>query len=143
MTDRISVVAERTLECQDASNGHNTLVQILFRMPEERLRDNNNEDAQDGGDWSCGFDIVGLGEERRFTVVGSDSLQALYLAMILARRVLETSNAGIEGRLSWHDVPGFGLPEFTIPLSEEAADALRNATPEERSEFSWLIGEDG
>lgn len=59
------------------------------------------------GDWTCAFRIVGIDNDSVYTTAGADSLQALIMAMEMARLHLEAHS--LESRLTWLGQPVTGL----------------------------------
>lgn len=58
------------------------------------------------GEWSCPYRIDGLaGWEHERKATGPDSLQAVELAMVMARAGLAGSHEAKEGLLSWEEAP--------------------------------------
>lgn len=75
---------------------------------------------EDGNDFKCAFRISGLGYDAVQYAYGVDSMQALYIALILAGNTLYSSDAAKRGTLSWE-----GGDDLGLPASGGIADLLR------------------
>ncbi|MGI8552472.1 MAG: DUF6968 family protein [Dehalococcoidia bacterium] len=62
------------------------------------------------GEWSCPFQILGLGDDQAHTVFGTDSVQALYLALKTAGSLIISSQAGRSLQLDWSELDHCGFP---------------------------------
>jgi len=65
-------------------------------------------------DFSCGYQILGLGTEAVRTAVGVDAVQALFLAMTKIGADLYTSAEASTCKLSWHGDKNLGFPVFVV-----------------------------
>jgi len=81
-------------------------VTVSFGAAQQRVDASTAAEA-----WSCTFQIVGLDITITRTVEGSDSLEAIHRAMILAGIVLEHF-AKTADPLIWDGLPGLGFPAF-------------------------------
>jgi uncharacterized protein DUF6968 len=68
------------------------------------------------GNWCCEYQIVGLGDDDVYSVIGVDGVQALDLVLHAIGPALENTPAAQQGRLRL-DKTGtdFGFPTFRIP----------------------------
>jgi hypothetical protein len=66
--------------------------------------------APDGGDYKCGYQIVGIGSGKVRYIFGADSMQALVLALQAIGVDLYTSEAAKEGRLTSYGSRNLGFP---------------------------------
>jgi hypothetical protein len=63
--------------------------------------------------WVCAFEIAGLGGRKRYRAFGADGVQALLLAIELARLTLKNGGVRIHG--AWADESG-GFPRYVPSL---------------------------
>lgn len=87
------IIASRMLYVLD-EEGNKRPVSVLFAKPEP---------AQDARGYECSYQIVGLGSQETKIARGSDSVQALQAAMVLAGANLHQLNHELGGRLLWSD----------------------------------------
>lgn len=59
------------------------------------------------GDWVCPFQIAGLGDDQVYEAAGIDSLQALTMALQMARSRLESYRRS--QRITWLDADDLGI----------------------------------
>jgi hypothetical protein len=76
--------------------------------------------ADDGGSWSCAFEINWPGGPKHMAAGGYDAVQALVLACQMIGALLYTSAPHRDGRL-WWDKPGRG---YGFPVSRGLSDLL-------------------
>ncbi len=68
------------------------------------------------GDWYCTVRTRGMGDDTVRTVIGVDSVQALYHALALAGKLVGSSFLAVTQDLDWLEVPNFGFPPLpTVP----------------------------
>ena len=84
---------------------------LMVRLFAPRL-----DEEHGNGTWACDFQISWRTEQKRTTIYGVDSYQALVLAMRIIPTMIEASDAVKAGRLSWLDHPldGAGDPPWSI-----------------------------
>lgn len=67
------------------------------------------------GDYSCNLTIDGLSNQSSETVIGADGIQALSLAINLAKSIVENSEEYRSGKLVHDDGEGIGpLPKVSF-----------------------------
>ena len=95
------IIATRTLHLID-EHGHKRPVSVFIGKPEP---------AEESG-YKCCYQVIGIGSQETKLARGSDSIQALQSAMILAGASLTSLNNEIGGKLSWNgDTAGnLGFP---------------------------------
>ncbi len=79
MTALTDVIAERKLEAHDSGSN---LLSVTVRV--------GRPERDPAGGWICPHQILGLGDEMVYGAAGVDSLQALLLAIKMARIHLQT-----------------------------------------------------
>ena len=77
-----------------------------------------------GRDWTCRFEMRGLGKRTVHRAFGVDSLQALALALEIARIYIVTSGVRIAG--TWVDELG-GMPALPLAGTRAAARRVKRA----------------
>lgn len=78
--------------------------------------------ATEADEWSCAYQIEGLGDGRVRKAYGVDAIQAMMLALIYVSTALYTSEEYQAGELSWEN----GNPgDLGLPKAEAVADMLR------------------
>jgi len=94
------IIATRTLHLID-EHGHQRPVSVFIGKPE----------PADSG-YKCSYQVIGIGSQETQSARGSDSIQALQAAMILAGSSLHKLNQEVGGKLSWNgDAAGnLGFP---------------------------------
>ena len=97
------IIATRTLHLID-EHGHKRPVSVLIGKPEP---------AEESG-YKCCYQVIGIGSQETNLAHGSDSIQALQSAMILAGASLANLNSEIGGKLSWNGDTAGNLG-FTSP----------------------------
>ena len=101
------VIAERELEVRGAGRA---VVRIGRPMP----------DPREGGDWSCPFQIIGLGDEAVHEAFGVDAMQALQLCLQMIDIHLTEQRRTHE--ITWlggADLGFFPVVNFADPLEDE------------------------
>ena len=95
------IIATRTLHLVD-EHGHKRPVSVFIGKPEP---------AADSG-YKCCYQVIGIGSQETKLAHGTDSIQALQSAMMLAGANLHVLNLEIGGKLSWNGhAPGdLGFP---------------------------------
>jgi hypothetical protein len=90
---------------------------------------------EEGDPWWCPLQIVGLGSQEVRPIAGSDSLQALLLALRFVREHLPTEAARVGGRVYWlsEDMDAIfddrpAIETYRI-MASEALGALEAAEP--------------
>jgi hypothetical protein len=106
------IVATRTLHLID-EKGHTRPVSVFIGKPE----------ADEDAGYRCCYQVIGIGSQETKLAWGSDSIQALHSAMVLAGDFLQHLNRELGGRISWNgDTTGdLGFP--TIREESSVADA--------------------
>jgi hypothetical protein len=61
-------------------------------------------------EYRCSYRILGLAQEENGRVIGSDSLQALQLALVRIGAILYTSDEWRKNQLSWNGDRNLGFP---------------------------------
>jgi hypothetical protein len=79
-----------------------------------------NVDTTD--EWACAYTIEGLGNVRVKTVIGTDGIQAILLAMTYVATDLYTSEEYKNGTLMWDGGP---LEDLGLPTAPAIQDFLR------------------
>jgi hypothetical protein len=106
------IIARRTLSLDGANE-----ILITIGRPESPPDWNGN--------FRCTYRIEGLGDEVIIRGIGgTDSLQALYLAMMTISADLYTSDGGRAGRITWE-----GEGELGLPFSDVIADLVPKRSP--------------
>jgi hypothetical protein len=95
------IIATRTLHLID-EQGHKRPVSVFIGKPEP---------AEDAG-YKCCFQVIGIGSQETKLARGSDSIEALQSAIVLAGASLRNLNQEIGGKLNWNgDATGnLGFP---------------------------------
>jgi hypothetical protein len=94
------VIAERELELRQG--GQRQQVRLLIGRPRRM--------AAPDSDWTCPFQIQGLGDEQIREACGVDAVQALLLCLRMAGALLQHhQEQGLE--LTWLDQKELGLPK--------------------------------
>lgn len=103
------VFLQRIFEYMD-ENGDTTSVYLRLSKPYQRIKDNSDLN------WGCSYKISGLETEIFQTVYGIDSLDALLLALSIARIQLQSYGADT-GKITWLGDVDLGL-NLIIPSNE-------------------------
>ena len=91
------IIATRVLQLLDDA-GNRRPVTVLIGKPQP---------SRGGSGYGCAFQIIGAGAQTTCVGHGSDSIQALRTAMILAGANLRQLNSELGGRLFWKEAaPG-------------------------------------
>lgn len=85
------IIATRTLHLID-EHGHKRPVSVLIGKPEP---------AEDSG-YKCCFQVIGMGSQETKLARGSDSIEALQSAIVLAGASLRNLNQQVGGKLNWN-----------------------------------------
>lgn len=108
------VVAERELSFEPLEGGPSPgTVRFRIGRPVER-----------GPEWYCPFEVEGLGERQTDAAYGSDSVQALLLALTKLRVRLGVLALQHRGRLEFGGRLGPGLPSLFEPGEDDDADSV-------------------
>jgi hypothetical protein len=97
------IIANRSLHLQQDGRDVEVPVRVFAPQP-------------DGNAWSCTYEIGWPGETRRSSCVGSDSMQALMLALHMIGTEIYTSDFHKSGVLNWDNSKdskswkGYGFP---------------------------------
>lgn len=75
-------------------------------------------EVDEDGDWYCTVRTRGMGDNSVRTVIGVDSVQALYHALALAGSLVGSSILALTQDLDWKEVPNYGFPP-TPTVSDE------------------------
>jgi hypothetical protein len=99
------VIAERRLELRKGSRKSAVTVLIGRPVPEPKSHE----------DWTCPFQITGLGDEKIRRALGADSAQALILCLQMVGAQLQhlQHNEGV--RLTWLRQEELGFPRPASP----------------------------
>ncbi|MBX9600705.1 MAG: hypothetical protein K2X35_06870 [Bryobacteraceae bacterium] len=92
------VIAERRLVLVSPDE---TEVEVIVSFGKPQL-------VEEGGPYYCPLRIIGLGPEKK-SAYGEDSLQALMLAIRMAKATLEHRATSHRGVLRWASADGTGL----------------------------------
>ena len=109
------IIATRTLHLID-EHGHKRPVSVLIGKPEP---------AEDSG-YKCCFQVIGIGSQETKLARGSDSIEALQSAIVLAGASLDNLNREVGGKLKWNggSAGDLGFPsaaeDETHPLQTRA-----------------------
>jgi hypothetical protein len=96
-----NVIAQRHLRVVAGDDaGRDVVVSLGQPQPDPRFR----------GDWSCVYQITGLGDDVTRTVVGIDGIQALMLTLQKVGITLRHIQATKGMRITWFDEDDLGLP---------------------------------
>lgn len=107
MSTLSDVVASRTLEIVDQSGTvvGNAVVRI------------GRPTQEPGGEWSLPYQVVGLGDDTVYRVLGFDGVQVLQGVHLVIGGLLASTDEAEQGRLRWAGKTDLGFP---IPTGGDA-----------------------
>jgi hypothetical protein len=100
MNNHFDIIASRTLDIVNGDGQPAGQATVHIGRPRQ----------EPTGEWSLPYQIVGLGDDRIYRVLGFDAIQALQCAQLVIGSVLASSDEGEQGRLRWEGEPDFGFP---------------------------------
>lgn len=62
------------------------------------------------GEWAIPYQIVGLGDDRVYRLLGFDAIQAMQCVQLVIGSILASSDEGEQGRLRWAGESDLGFP---------------------------------
>jgi hypothetical protein len=101
MSSIADVIATRTLQIVDGAGKPSYDVRIVLGRPLE----------ESSGEWSCPYQIVGLGDGAVRRVSGLDAIQSLQSAMLVIGGYLQGTEHAEQGRLLWAGERELGFPK--------------------------------
>ena len=116
--DKDNVVAKRQLQLILPNEATPQLVNFLISKP-----------AFNNDEWFCTFEIQGLQEPQTGAAYGSDSVQALLLAMAKVRVILLTYALDMSASFRFEGRPGIGLPSLLDTAEPERAFSATDTPP--------------
>ena len=106
------IIANRSLQLQQGKTETDVPIRVFAPQP-------------DGNAWSCTYEIGWPGANRRSCGVGSDSVQALTIALQMIGAEIYTSDFHKSGVLSWgNSKNGESWKGYGFPVSNSLRDLL-------------------
>jgi hypothetical protein len=76
--------------------------------------------------WACSYEVVGIDDDIVRTVIGGDSIQALYFALVAAGAAITSSVPHRAGKVTWLGFPEVGFPAHDPMLPPQIAETIKN-----------------